>query len=618
METHRIWEGYAHIVCIVLIVFLITGLFGSDVFATTHGSLLNQPNTTITAPSILLQSGSVGNCTIYTNNTSAKVSLANWFSINSTAFIAYKSNTGTNLLNSPKERVWNGTGWSTVETEIETGGSEIQWVRTAFCPVSSRYYEKILVALSSDDYLDAYVWNGSAWKVTNNIGQINTAASAYQSFDMAYETSTGRALLVYSLLSSDGTRDLAYRVWNGTAWSNEAYIDDTGHANHANYRWVELEPSPANNSDELALIAMDQTNADCNGWIWKNTAWGSFQELENNLASGVRDCRLMAVAYEQASCQAMFAWGYNGFMQSRIFNGTAWQNELPDVNITNTTNVLWISLKPDPVSNHLMATTIDGGSDLNSVFWNGTIWSSPVEHDISISHTAYRCADFDWEPSESKGLLVWSTAQDTVTYKSFTAPSTWSNASTTSNPSMHQWIQLRRNPRNVNGDVKILGSTLNGNLDIFGFQWNGSLLKFESTAFTTDANRIAYECFDVAFKLFGDPVDYDYVLRANNTVTDTWQVRLKAYSDSSINRLQNCTIYFHNSTGGNISQLRIENGAYTTQTGPWCGLGSSATTYIAMVVQTNSTGTSYINAYLEICILATTTYARYIITFVVV
>jgi hypothetical protein len=177
---------------------------------------------------------------------------------------------------------------------------------------------------------------------------------------------------------------------------------------------------------------------------------------------------------------------------------------------------------------------------------------------------------------------------------------------------------LRRNPRNVNGDVKILGSTLNGNLDIFGFQWNGSLLKFESTAFTTDANRIAYECFDVAFKLFGDPVDYDYVLRANNTVTDTWQVRLKAYSDSSINRLQNCTIYFHNSTGGNISQLRIENGAYTTQTGPWCGLGSSATTYIAMVVQTNSTGTSYINAYLEICILATTTYARYIITFVVV
>jgi hypothetical protein len=176
---------------------------------------------------------------------------------------------------------------------------------------------------------------------------------------------------------------------------------------------------------------------------------------------------------------------------------------------------------------------------------------------------------------------------------------------------------LRRNPRNVNGDVKILGSTLNANLDIFGFQWNGSLLKFESTAFTTDTNRMTHECFDVAFKLLGDPVDYDYVLRANNTVTDTWQVKLKEYSDSNISRLQNCTIYFHNSTGGNISQIKIENGTYTTQTGPWCDLGSSMTTYIAMVVQTNCTGTSYINAYFEIRSPGTTIYARYIITFAI-
>jgi hypothetical protein len=113
------------------------------------------------------------------------------------------------------------------------------------------------------------------------------------------------------------------------------------------------------------------------------------------------------------------------------------------------------------------------------------------------------------------------------------------------------------------------------------------------------------------------PDAYDYVLRANNTGTDSWQIRLKEYSDSGISRLQNCTIYFHNSTGANISQIEVENGAYVIQTGSWCGLSSSTTTYIAMTVQTNSTGTSYINAYLEIRLPATTTYTRYIISFVV-
>jgi hypothetical protein len=249
------------------------------------------------------------------------------------------------------------------------------------------------------------------------------------------------------------------------------------------------------------------------------------------------------------------------------------------------------------------------------VFWNGTGWSSATVHDTGLSHSAYRCADFDWEPSGSKGLLVWSTAQDSVSYKTFTAPSTWSSSSTASNPSMHPWIQLRRNPRNVNGDVKILGATLNGNLDVFGFKWNGTVLTFENTAFTTDTNRMTYECFDIAFESYEVSLNYDYVLGTNNTVLDSWQIRLKKYSDSNIGRLQNCTIYFHNSTDGNSPQIVVENGAFKNETGSWYNLGSSQTIYIAITVEASSTGTSYIYTCLEVRILGTTTYAQYIITF---
>ncbi|MCW3987691.1 MAG: hypothetical protein NWE87_05190, partial [Candidatus Bathyarchaeota archaeon] len=109
--------------------------------------------------------------------------------------------------------------------------------------------------------------------------------------------------------------------------------------------------------------------------------------------------------------------------------------------------------------------------------------------------------------------------------------------------------------------------------------------------------------------------DYDYVLRVNNTVTDSWQIRLKKYADANVNRLQNCTIYFHNSTDGTSSQIYIQNGLYINQTGPWYDLGDSETIYIAMTAQANSTGTSYVRTYLEIRIPDTTTYAQYIITF---
>jgi hypothetical protein len=416
------------------------------------------------------------------------------------AIIIYRSNTGASLLSSPKERTWNGTAWSSSETEMATAGASILWVRGAYCSKQTRDHEKTVITLSNDDYLDAYVWNGSSWMVTNNIGQVNTAANTYQSFDIAYETSSGRAILVYAVSSSNASRDLAYRIWNGTEWSNEAYIDDTGHGNHANYRWVELEPNPSTDLNVIALIAIDQTNAYCNGWIWNGSAWGNFQELEDSLAA-VRDNKLMAVVYEQNSNQAMFVWGDSSHMESRKFNGTAWENELPEVAISSTSNIRWISLKPDPASNQLMAITIDGGDDLNSVLWNGTAWDSPIEHDDGVTHIGSRCADFDWEPANGKGLLVWSTAQDSVSYKAFTAPSTWSNSSTASNPAGHPWIQLRRS--SGNGEVKILGATLNGNQDLFGFKWNGTIFTFEPAAFTTDSATIAYECFDITFQLSG-------------------------------------------------------------------------------------------------------------------
>ncbi|MDH5482004.1 MAG: LamG domain-containing protein [Candidatus Bathyarchaeota archaeon] len=132
---------------------------------------------------------------------------------------------------------------------------------------------------------------------------------------------------------------------------------------------------------------------------------------------------------------------------------------------------------------------------------------------------------------------------------------------------------------------------------------------------TGDTSEDSWNIDTTLLHVWTDDATYDYVLRVNNTATDSWEIRLKKYADSNIGRLQNCTIYFHNSTDGNLSQIVIESGAFVNETGPWYDVGSLETIYIAMTVEATSKVTSYIYAYLEVRTPGTTTYLQYIIEF---
>ena len=107
---------------------------------------------------------------------------------------------------------------------------------------------------------------------------------------------------------------------------------------------------------------------------------------------------------------------------------------------------------------------------------------------------------------------------------------------------------------------------------------------------------------------------FDYVLEVANQVSDTWQIRLRAYDQTNMGHLFNCTIFFHN--GGGVSrQIYIYNGTYSQQFGNWYNLTSLSTVYIAMKVSTTNTGASHVYVYLEILVPSTSTYNLFIITF---
>lgn len=429
------------------------------------------------------------------------------------AFIAYRSNTGTNRLSSPKSRTWTGSiaSWSS-EVELPSAGSPVRWVRVAYCPVQSRGYEKIVVTLSDDRYYDAYIWNGSQWLVFNNIGYY-AYQFFYRGFDVAYEHASGRALIVYS--RGTLSNEIGYRIWDGTTLSQE-YILDLPYTSGYVY-WISLATCPGTRSgtsddNEIAMIYLD-SNTDVHGYIWTGSEWSLMKATrvwDNTAATAMREC--IAVAYESLSGRAIFVWGDAVRTDNyyRIWDGTALsENTLLDASNAGGVSY-WFSLKPNPWGNDMILVIVDGGRDLNTYYWNGSAWTQHSEHDGSVDTNAGRCADFAWY-SPTQGLLVWGATNNQISWRTFTAPNTWSTESTVNAAGTHPWVQLKTNTRNIDGDIKVLGADLNSDSKIGVIIWNGTFFALTEAAITTDTQGTTYECFEIEFMHFG-PITINYQL----------------------------------------------------------------------------------------------------------
>lgn len=109
------------------------------------------------------------------------------------------------------------------------------------------------------------------------------------------------------------------------------------------------------------------------------------------------------------------------------------------------------------------------------------------------------------------------------------------------------------------------------------------------------------------------PGDFNHVLIVTENHNSSWKFRLRAYDESNIDQLLNCSIYIYD--GSNSTQIVILNGTYDSQTGPWFDLNALATEYIWIHVEMAGGGTSYVYVYLEIKVPNCTVYIRNIITF---
>jgi len=371
----------------------------------------------------------------------------------------------------------------------------------AYSPVTPN--EKIIVTLSDNGWLDAYVCSTTC-TVTNDIGQIWTTAPAYPAdiavpFDIAYEQLSGDALLVYGVLSTNTTRDIAYKVYSAGAWGAEQYGDDTTSSADIQYNAIKLASEPG--GDRIGVVGVDDTGDDGTSWIWSGSSLGNFIEIDDSITAS--NTERVAIAWESNSHHLVAVAVDSGVprVSYRVFT-TSWSGYLQSPDCGSGASS-WVRLKANPLStaNDMVLTLGDDRPGLGTCYWDGSAFVNSQTHDTSIDTGVTRPFDFAWEATGGKGLLVWGTASGQISYRTFTAPNSWSSTSTAvMGSTLHLWVQLRTAPLHESAAAKVLGAVMGYSpYALGGITWDGSTLTvLGDTTFAADGGTYT-ESFDLKY-----------------------------------------------------------------------------------------------------------------------
>jgi hypothetical protein len=264
---------------------------------------------------------------------------------------------------------------------------------------SSPIKKEMIVGFGGDSgLLQIMCYDGTTW--TDEFISIITGASTTRSFDIAYETSTGDAMVIYGDGNSD-TSNLLYRTKSGNLgcgeenWSSEQTYDTL--RTTGDIRWVKLAEDRRATSTLLAVVWAD-LNRDLSAAIWSGTAWGNEHTaaLETTLevATAAQDVESFDLAYESLSGDLMVTWGSggtdgtNGAFYAVCTGGTSsctWgsvRTAMP----TFLDDATHISMAADPLSDRILFASVgNAGSDLQRGIWSGTAWTNNANVDTTAA-----------------------------------------------------------------------------------------------------------------------------------------------------------------------------------------------------------------------------------------
>ncbi|MCG2676717.1 hypothetical protein L6304_06070, partial [bacterium] len=275
----------------------------------------------------------------------------------------------------------------------------------------------------------------------------DTGLTAKRCFDIAYEQSSGDAIVVFTINTNVIPQ---YYSWNGSAWGTVA--EACAAIGSGDSEWIGLASKPG--ADEIIMVTQD-ANYDVYAQIWDGSAWGNAVNL--TAATDVLTNQCFDVAYEQLNKRAMVVYTtLDNYIPKYSIWETAnlWVAGGEAAPIADTVNDLrWVRLAARPGSNEILLATSDTDPDLNVQLWYSgatETWSTvpTLVADDTLPTIDFRSFNVAYESTSGEGMVVWSDDDETAEYCNWDG-SSWSGGSTAMSATATYsvaWVALASNP----------------------------------------------------------------------------------------------------------------------------------------------------------------------------
>ncbi len=395
---------------------------------------------------------------------------------------------------SPNTAAWDGSSFGTAVDSATVG--EWRIIDGAEAPTRE---EKIVVGVNASGLISAEMYSGGIWSAVP-FSLATAQASTDHGFDVAYESQSGDAVLVWNN-GSTGSTPISYRVWNGSTWSAEQTIMTPVSGGVA---WMQLASSPS--ADQMTLVVNGQDVQIDYALVWDGSSWGNSVTLDTSVGAEHTD---ISAAYESFSGHAIVTYDADAStsaVQYRVWDGSTWSGELEltaPSGVGAGSDVSWAQMASDPNSDRIALGILADGNEVWYAVWNGTAWGSKVTATTNVVSVNSLNMALAFESSSGDLLATYSeTATTAVSYRTWSSGGGW--AAEQSGPNLGSVPNAMTLSAAPTGDGIML-SVQDDDSDLHYVQWDGMTWGAVNTL-ETNTGETAYQPFLFLYDASNNPV----------------------------------------------------------------------------------------------------------------
>lgn len=306
----------------------------------------------------------------------------------------------------PRYRTWsNIRGLSINEPQALSVNGYSQWQKIVANPLTNAF---LLVAQNAQREIWAQTYANGTWLFNTRLNAAGLAPDASaRGFDVAYESLSGRGLVVYSV----GSSNPQYRIWTSNTWSAPGLIN-VGATNPV--RWIRLIAKPESN--EIMCLARWRKTTNPRGnyssaIVWNGSVWTNYTPLERSCNSDIA-CETIDAAYSTNLALVVYINGADPAARKtpkyKIYNAVSrtWSGQSNMVSMGKQSAWIRVEFSSDGKLAYV-GLLLDDNKKLQGTYWRGSSWDDYYNFG-SLDTSARRDFDIAWSSQTNTLMVVYS------------------------------------------------------------------------------------------------------------------------------------------------------------------------------------------------------------------